>query len=243
MTPEKQLHLGICDDEQAERDALTTLLDKSGFHITYDLYCNAEDFLENYRFGRYDLLIMDIYMEDMTGVEAAKKVRTVDETLPLAFATTSLDHTLDSYRLNALKYLEKPITQQQMTELLQMALLYKENQPKLSVMYNRKPWVINFSDILFLEQKVSKTHIYLLDGRVLKINYRLTQLVDQFDPIQFIAPHKSYIVNLAYVKTFDEEFSTFQMVNDVNVHIRRGSQKYAKESFENYLFDKARRCF
>ena len=78
-------------------------------------FASSEELLEAFRPGGFDLLLMDIYMDGMTGVEAVRKIREMDETIPIAFTTTSTEHTLESYRLSVLKYLEKPVRQKTST--------------------------------------------------------------------------------------------------------------------------------
>ena len=50
---------------------------------------SSEELLEAFRPGKFDLLLMDIYMDGMTGVEAVQKIREMDDAIPIAFTTTS----------------------------------------------------------------------------------------------------------------------------------------------------------
>ena len=93
------LRLAICDDLPEEREKLVSLLEHSSIPAAYSQFESSEDLLEVFRPGKFDLLLMDIYMNGMTGVEAVRKIREMDETIPIAFTTTSTEHTLESYRL------------------------------------------------------------------------------------------------------------------------------------------------
>ena len=53
-------------------------------------------------------------------MEAVQKIREMDEAIPIAFTTTSTEHTLESYRLSVLKYLEKPVKQKDLDDLLHL---------------------------------------------------------------------------------------------------------------------------
>ena len=105
------LRLAICDDLPEEREALLALLEQAPIATVCAQFASSEELLEAFRPGVFDLLLMDIYMDGMTGVEAVRKIREMDETIPIAFTTTSTEHTLESYRLSVLKYLEKPVRQ------------------------------------------------------------------------------------------------------------------------------------
>lgn len=58
------------------------------------------------------------------------EIREMDEQIPIAFTTTSTDHTLESYRLSVLKYLEKPVRQKDVNDLLRLVQMQKENIPR-----------------------------------------------------------------------------------------------------------------
>ena len=125
------LRLAICDDLPEEREALLALLEQAPIATVCAQFASSEELLEAFRPGGFDLLLMDIYMDGMTGVEAVRKIREMDETIPIAFTTTSTEHTLESYRLSVLKYLEKPVQQKEIDDLLRLVKLQKDSAPRL----------------------------------------------------------------------------------------------------------------
>ena len=90
------LRLAICDDLPEEREKLLCLLEQAPIPTVSTQFGNSEELLKVFRLGDFDLLLMDIYMDGMTGVEAVKKIREMDEQISIAFTTTSTDHTLES---------------------------------------------------------------------------------------------------------------------------------------------------
>ena len=123
------LNLAICDDLPEEREALLALLEQAPIATNCTQFGSSEELLEAFRPGGFDLLLMDIYMDGMTGVEAAQKIREMDEAIPIAFTTTSTEHTLESYRLSVLKYLEKPVGQKDINDLLHLVKLQRGQRP------------------------------------------------------------------------------------------------------------------
>ena len=107
------MNIAIADDRaedlQAAEDYLLRYFSSRHPEVMNDLsistFPNAERFLEVFDHGRFDLLLLDIYMEDMTGMEAAEAVRLKDDRVPIVFLTTSQDHLLDGYRVFASGYL------------------------------------------------------------------------------------------------------------------------------------------
>ena len=126
---------------------------------------SSEELLEAFRPGKFDLLLMDIYMDGMTGVEAVQKIREMDDAIPIAFTTTSTEHTLESYRLSVLKYLEKPVRQKDLDDLLHLVKLQRDSAPRLAIRQNGAAQKLPLSELLCLEQKGHHVLLYRRDGR------------------------------------------------------------------------------
>ncbi len=102
----------VTDLEAAEthlRQYIETAFPAGMKNFELDTFPNAEELLKNFSPGKYDLMILDIFMEDMTGMEAAEAIRLQDEKVPIVFLTTSQDFMLEGYRVFAAGYLMKPL--------------------------------------------------------------------------------------------------------------------------------------
>ena len=117
------LNVAICEDNRLELTYLLNIINESTIPTTCTTFNSGEDFIKDYEVGVYDLIYMDIYMKGMTGIDTIKTIREVDPNVLVAFTTTSLDFTLESYRLDAIKYIEKPVSKKAVTDLLELALL------------------------------------------------------------------------------------------------------------------------
>ena len=73
------LRIAICDDRPEEREKLLCLLKQTLILTVSTQFGSSEELLEVFRPGDFDLLLMDIYMNGMTGVEAVKRIREMDE--------------------------------------------------------------------------------------------------------------------------------------------------------------------
>ena len=79
---------------------------------------NGEDFLQHWSADTFDLIVLDIYMEQLTGIEIARVIRETDPNVCLVFATTSNEFASESYEVNACYYLCKPFLKQQVLAML-----------------------------------------------------------------------------------------------------------------------------
>ena len=158
----------------------------------------------------------------------------------MAFITTSTEHTLESYRLSAFKYIEKPVKQKDIDEILQLADIKKENIPSLIVHKNSKTEKIPFKDILYMEQQARKVFIYLNDKSIIEVYEKLSAFKSQLEGQPFFCSHKSFYVNLNFVRYIDTDLKCFVMENYKNVPILRQLMNKAKHVYEDFLFAKTR---
>lgn len=231
----EHLKIAVCEDSLEDQNSLVHILENSGFPVNITIFNCGEDLLTDYSEGKFDLIFMDIYMSGISGVETVTEIRKMDENIPIAFTTTSTDHTLESYRLNALKYIEKPVKEKAVHELLELAQLRKKNAPHLIVKIKGKNTSIPFESILYAEQKSHTLFLFLTGNEIIKVNEKLDNIETQFEGHPFFRCHKSYLVNFSYVKNLDSELMVFKMKEGKNVHIRRESMAIARKAFETYL--------
>jgi DNA-binding LytR/AlgR family response regulator len=237
----EQLNICICEDNDRDYETLRALIDKEEANTVCEHYSSAEDFLKEYYPGKFDLLFLDIYMQSVTGIEALERIRTVDQNLSVVLVTTSTDFALESYRLRAMRYVEKPVREEDVSEVIQFCLLKKESQPHLEVKSGYNKLRIPFDQILYVEQKGRNMSICQTDDQIIMVSGKLDDIQSQFEGETFFRCHKSYIVNLSHIRSVDSELQTFVMTNEDCVHIRRESFYKAKHAYEDFLFDIAQR--
>lgn len=236
----EELNIAICEDTQKEEEKLLALIEQNPIPTSCTVFTSGEALLAAYQPQAFDLLLMDIYLGGITGVEAVTKIRELDEEIPVAFITTSTDHTLEGYRLSALKYIEKPYQKKAIDDILELALLKKSNMPSLVIKRNGKIEKIPFAQIVYFEQQTHQCNIHLKQGDMVSIYEKLSAFLEQLEGQAFFTPHKSFSVNLAYVRFIDTELKCFVMQNGKNVPIRRESMGKAKKALEAFLFCKTR---
>lgn len=79
--------------------------------VTFSCYLDAEAFLDEFRAGLFHAVFLDIVLGGATGIDAAWKVREVDERIPVIFITSEIGFSLESYGVHAMDYLLKPVSE------------------------------------------------------------------------------------------------------------------------------------
>ncbi len=101
-----ELRIAITDDLNSEREKLSSAIaapfEKVGLAIgNIDEFTSGEALLRQFSAGKYDLIFLDIYMGGISGVETAKRIRSIDKNVMLVFVTTSNEFASESYAVKA----------------------------------------------------------------------------------------------------------------------------------------------
>lgn len=118
--------IAICDDERQQLQYLAALArdwaKHSGRTVNIRPFLSAEEFLFHYEDEKdYDILLLDIEMGDMDGVELAKRVREEDYFPQIVFVTGYPDFIAEGYEVGALHYLLKPVSEEKLSQVLERA--------------------------------------------------------------------------------------------------------------------------
>jgi len=232
------LKIALAEDIPSDAELLTALIELSEIPFTLDKFLSGESLLESFEKGKYDLIFLDVYMGELNGVQTAERIRDVDTQVVIVFTTTSDDFTREGYRLNAYKYLLKPIVQDDVVDALELAILKRDKAQgaTLAIVDDNIPVVIPLNDIIYIEALNRKSQIYTVDG-----TYATTMTIEDLEKLlpapRFLRSHRSFIVNLDHV---DEIADDFIMDNGGIAYIAVKSHRKIKHAYDDYLFSMAR---
>ncbi|MCR5742497.1 MAG: LytTR family DNA-binding domain-containing protein [Lachnospiraceae bacterium] len=237
----KALNIAICEDDSAEFDKLSAILDTCGFDLVTEHFTDGSGLVSGYYTGKYDLLLVDIYMNGLNGIDTVAKIRQMDGDVPIAFITTSLDHALDGYRYHVDRYITKPLNPEEITDILRKALFRKESQPVLPITFANKTINIPLGQIRYLESIIDTVHIYLSGGGIEKTRAKLKDIAPLLPQPPFYVCHKSFIVNLSFVAGYDKAQCLFEMKEGGKAYVKRECKTEADRILRQYMFDLARK--
>ncbi|MDR0350697.1 MAG: LytTR family DNA-binding domain-containing protein [Coriobacteriales bacterium] len=237
-TRDSALRIAICEDTPFEADSLMALIDMSGVPYVVESFPSGEDFLQTFEKEKYDLIFLDVYMGELTGVQTAERIRDIDTQVVIVFTTTSEDFTREGYRLNAYKYLLKPVVEEDVNDALELAKLKRDKAQgaTLAIVTDNIPVVIPLNDIVYVESSNRRSLIYTDED-----SYATTMTIDALEkllpPPRFLRSHRSYIVNLDHVDDLEEDFI---MDNGDIAYVAVKNHRKIKHAYDDYLFSTAR---
>lgn len=195
--------LAICDDERADVVYLQSFLEKWAENtrtaLKIECYPSAETFLFQYEEDRaFDLLLLDIEMGEMSGVELARKIRRKDRAVQIIFITGYMEYIAEGYDVEALHYLLKPVTAEKLYAVLDRAAeRLKAKEKALCLVLLGTVVRIPFHEIRYLE--VQRNYVTVFGEEAYTVKKTLSELEEELDE-SFCRTGRSYIVNLRFVK-------------------------------------------
>ena len=234
----------IVDDEPIARKGIRSLVARVPELELLEMFNNASsaaDYLTNHP---VELTFLAIHMPGVPGIEFA---RDVPKTTLIIFTTAYTEFALDSYEVDAVDYLVKPIEFERFRKAVDKALNYyslltngeKEDIEQveddyLFVKSERRYFKVNFEDILFIEGLKDYVILQLTDQRVIT-KMSLKAIHEQLPRHTFFRINKSYIVNTLHINSFDN--------NDVFIRMHEIAigNSYREEFFDKYVMKKKNR--
>lgn len=197
------LTIAICDDNENQIRELRRLLDEwssdKPFALAIDEYISAESFLFSYPDNPCDLLLLDIEMKQLNGMELARKLRCESDMLPIVFITGYSEYIGDGYEVEALHYLLKPVDKQKLFAVLDRYIKRRTPENEITIKCEDKTLHILPDMIIYCEAVGKKTHIHTKE-QVLICETGIGKFSSNLGS-DFISCHRSYVVNLRYVRS------------------------------------------
>ncbi|MCM1216912.1 MAG: LytTR family DNA-binding domain-containing protein [Lachnospiraceae bacterium] len=200
------MKIAICDDEPIFLKRMYGYLWQQPDCVV-ECFLSPDTLLHNYKSGeRYDVVFLDIVMPPVNGIDLAKAIREYDEYVILVFFTAYLEYAPAGYEVNAFRYLLKPVTEDDMLRTIKDIRVKLENA-SLLVRTPECDLLLHIQDLQHLEAD-NKNTILFYKGDMITLRKGLNELETLLPASFFFRIHRKYIINLAYVREFDEAHVT-----------------------------------
>ncbi len=224
--------IAICDDEQSQIEYLTSVVsawsNKSSHICEVHSFPSAEAFLFAYEDDKaYDILLLDVEMRSITGIELAKRIRRENEAVQIIFITGYADYISEGYEVDALHYLMKPVSSEKLCTVLDKATYNLDKAEKhIRITYDRQMDFVPLSQITHIEAQKQYVLIQTLT-KTYRMKCSLSDMETQLDEY-FYKCQRSFIVNLRYVTRISGDHVTLKTGTDVPIS-RGMAEKIGKE--------------
>ena len=164
------LKIIACDDDVAFLDRLHRMIDRwsteTGTAVDVALVTRGEDLLARHAASRADIILLDMIMPLVNGMDTARELRQADTAVRLVFLTSSPEFALESYEVRAFDYLLKPVTYERLAQLLdELSSMRPAATDELVIKTSFGYHALRLSDIEYAEARNKHVVFHLRDGR------------------------------------------------------------------------------
>ncbi len=233
------MKIAICDDDLQELDRISSFIDtykrERKVPLAYKTFQSATELISHVSSGDYSILLLDILMPGINGMQAAHEIRAFDAGIKIVFLTSSPEFAVESYAVKAYDYILKPASKDKVFSMLD-AVIAEEQIPMegLTVKTQSGMARILFSRLAFVEIMSKKLYFHLADG-VLEVASSMAAFEEELlARSEFIKVHRSYIVNLWQVR----ELGPKELITNTGktVPVSRLLYKKVREAYMKHLF-------
>ena len=237
----KLLKIAICDDEKMFCDSaegmLKLYMEEKAMPFQADVFNIPSELLDMTEKGTiYDIYLLDIYMPGVTGMSIATELRSRGVKSPIIFLTSSTDHALEAFGVDATHYLLKPYTKDSfyvgMDKAMQSIASHKNDSVILKVDNDYRS--IPISKLIYCEAEDKYQRLYLEGGERLLVRIsgmELYKLLSEFG--SFYHCGRAHIINLNHISRVTPEGAVFK--NDMQLSLPHTVLAGLRSAFFDYF--------
>ena len=242
------LNIAVVDDTRLDSERL-----QRGIHRHFAEHDNTprvitcfrdgESLLRVYEPEKFHMVFLDIIMNDVNGIQTARRLRGCDNRTLLIFTTTSQDFAFEAFPLHPFDYIIKPCTQERISGVLKEAVRFFETpEPVIDVQVSRTTYTLRLRDISAVMSMDHFVELVLSDGRsiICSMAFRDVQARLTEDP-RFLLCNRGIIVNMECVASLNRNKGMFLMNDGMTLPIRVRGRAEVLANFTQYQFSRIRK--
>ncbi len=233
-----KMRVALVDDTLEELQIISDILNKELPLAEVSIFSSGESFLKDWEENSYDLILLDIYMEGLLGVDVARKVRETDFDVRIVFCTTSNEFASESYEVGANYYLQKPVSSTSFQRMLKMIRLDDYEINRFITLPDGQKIVLR--NITYTEYYNHSIIIHSKKRADLQTRMSQTEWENLLSEYQFLySCSKGIVVNFYEVEKAESD--AFLLKNGVQIPISRRKSKDTLEAYAHFRFEEMRK--
>lgn len=230
------MRIAIVEDERATREQLVSYIDRfyqgEKHRYVIDEFSDGLKILDHYR-ADYDLILLDIQMAHMDGLETAQQIRRLDENVYLVFITNLANYAIRGYSVNALDFVLKPVNHLMLEQILQRVekLLLRRTRKYVTFPTEQGLARLCVEQIYYVETEGHMVRIHT-EREVYRMRETMKAMEGQLGQLGFYRCNNCYLVNMRHLERVDK--STVTIAGE-QLTISRPRYKGFMDALADYL--------
>lgn len=228
------MRIAICDDEkimQAQLQEEIELYFKSLDVLTM-CYDSGEALLADCENKQYDIVFLDIEMDGLNGLEVARRLHDWKEDLPVVMVTSHTELAMDGYEVQAFRFLAKPIDQKKLHATLKAIENCLCSEDRVIIVSDGVQRYLPCKSVCYIKCDNVYLDIVTTKERYL-VRQKLKEFMKQLSANTFIQVHRSFVVNLQYVESFNG--SHVYMQDGTEIPVRKANREGFKIAMIHHM--------
>lgn len=232
------IRIAVCDDFQdvvaQVNEYLAEYQQLKDLKLDIKSFSNAEDLWEYLRRNHCDLIILDIELVKMNGVELGHLIRTElkDNIIKIVYISSKNCYDRQLFDVQPLNFLQKPIDKAKLFKMVDLTAELLSSRDRIFVFENKQgTFRLKFNDILYFE---SFDHYFKIATKSGDYEFKstLAEIVEQTSDSRFIQVHRSYIIN--YDNTNHIKYEEITMLNGDIIPVGRDRRKEVRKTISEW---------
>lgn len=228
----------ICEDNISQLSSLynltKTILDNLNMQYTITKFYDGNHLLKY--IDNFHIYLLDIQLNNLSGIDIAKKIQSYNKNAIIIFITALKDYIFDAFDLRAFNYILKPINKNRYKHILYSAIKSLQKDDKfILAKYNGYSSKILLNDIIYIESLKRKIKVHTLSN-IFEYYYKLSDIEKELSNDNFFRCHKSYIVNLKFVQSYNN--TSIILENGEEIFLSKYKYLDFSKAFMYYLKNK-----
>ncbi|MCR0569442.1 LytTR family DNA-binding domain-containing protein [[Clostridium] innocuum] len=230
--------IAICDNDLRMKNQIKRICEvydeKEGISNKYYEFRSGEELLTSPL--HFDLIFLDIEMDDLNGIETAEQIRKTDTEVILIIISGYSKYKTRAYGLHVFDYIDKPFTPSQIMHALQEVKRYRRPITSEFTFFRTTEGMTKFNvkEILYLEYNNRKTLIHTTCGIYVTTD-TLSECMNRLKNSDFFSPHRAFIVNFYHIRTFESSLIILDDRESTTLPISKLKIKVFRNAFSMYL--------
>jgi DNA-binding LytR/AlgR family response regulator len=236
------LRVLVADDNKEMCEVLKKELQKDSEIVIVASAYNGVQLIDKAEKFKPDVIFVDIEMPIMSGLEAAKKIRKIDDKVSIVFLTAYDTYLKEAFDLYAVDYMEKPLNKKRLWETVRrIKRFHSFGKCKIEIKSGNENLILNGNEIIFAEAMNKKTLIHLTRGEVIA-DIQFKEIIKKLKQLKyFVKTHRSYTVNINYIekvkKNNKTSFIIFFRETNKTAYLTRSRYNIFRKKFEEIIIE------
>ncbi len=230
------IRIAMVEDEAAVREQLQGYIQRYtrqyGTEFAVTEFSDGVEILDAYR-PVYDIVLLDVEMKHLDGMETARRIRELDRDVVLLFITNMAQYAIKGYAVGALDYVLKPVPYFAFSQQLQKAeeKLRRRARHYLAVPVEGGLRRLDTAQIYYMESEGHRVHFYTEEGEF-SAPGALKTFEEKLADLPFARCNSGYLVNLAQVKSVQQGLA---QVGPYELQVSRPKRKSFLAALADYI--------